>query len=135
MINLVSPDNANTQSFIRVDILKNTFSKLIQEAQFQDSNVVIRALKDAGYLIINEKDRNVNRKKTTDDEGNISTQLFYSIRIDQSYAELFGLETQDNVNANISKASNKVQGTDDLINSDINKPLNKYVQTDMFKGL
>lgn len=135
LINLVSSDNANTQSFIRVDILKNTFSKLIQEAKFQDSSVVIKALKEAGYLIINEKDRNVNRKKTTDDEGNISTQLFYSIRIDQSHAELLGLETHENVNANISKASNKVQGTDDLINSDINKPLNKYVQTDMFEGL
>ncbi|TDL38271.1 DUF927 domain-containing protein [Macrococcoides bohemicum] len=135
LINLVSPGKSNTQSFIQVNILKDAFSILIGEANFQDSKIVIKALKDAGYLIINEKDRLYNRTRITDDDGQINIVPFYTIKIDKSYAELLGLETQNNGNTNQPKVSDKEANVTNDCTNNINKPSNKYVNADLFEGL
>lgn len=135
LINLVSPGKSNTQSFIQVNILKDAFSILIGEANFQDSKIVIKALKDAGYLIMNEKDRSYNRTRITDDDGQINIVPFYTIKIDKSYAELLGLETQNNGNTNQPKVSDKEANVTNDCTNNINKPSNKYVNADLFEGL
>jgi len=96
LVNLISPTDDASQDFIKVDILKDSFDKMIEVSNFQDGRVVINALKEAGSLIKTEKDRSYNRSRITDSDGNKQIIPFYSIKLDKDYALLLNLDLSKN---------------------------------------
>ncbi len=96
LVNLISPTDDASQDFIKVDILKDSFDKMIEASNFQDGRVVINALKEAGSLIKTEKDRSYNRSRITDSDGNKQIIPFYSIKLDKDYALLLNLDLSKN---------------------------------------
>ncbi|WP_419743993.1 DUF927 domain-containing protein [Macrococcoides bohemicum] len=111
LINLVSTTDGKSLDFIKVDILKDSFNKMIEASNFQDGRVVINALKEAGYLIMTETDRPTNRSRVTDSEGNKQLIPFYSIKLDKDYAQLLNLDLSGNYKVqNVSPiAGSKIQ--------------------------
>lgn len=87
----ISYDSKN--DYIKADILKDVFNKMLIDNNFQDKTVVIKALLSEGYLITQEKDRNTIRHEYTDNNGQKKKEAFYSIKLDTSHAEAFGLST------------------------------------------
>lgn len=87
----ISYDSKN--DYIKADILRDVFNKTLIDNNFQDKNVVIKALLSEGYLITQEKDRNTIRHEYTDDNGQKRKAAFYSIKLDASHAEAFGFPT------------------------------------------
>ncbi|QUM67022.1 DUF927 domain-containing protein [Staphylococcus delphini] len=87
----ISYDSKN--DYIKADILKDVFNKMLIDNNFQDKTVVIKALLSEGYLITQEKDRNTIRHEYTDDNGQKRKAAFYSIKLDASHAEAFGFPT------------------------------------------
>ncbi|WP_414055560.1 DUF927 domain-containing protein [Macrococcus equi] len=84
-------------SYIRVDILKNVFEDMISADNFQDSKVVINALKDANYLIFSEEGRNTTRKQINQPNGTKKKIPFYSIKLGDDLVELLGLQSESNI--------------------------------------
>lgn len=87
----ISYDSKN--DYIKADILKDVFNKMLIDNNFQDKTVVIKALLSEGYLITQEKDRNSIRHEYTDNNGQKKKAAFYSIKLDTSHAEAFGFST------------------------------------------
>ncbi|MCU7557963.1 DUF927 domain-containing protein [Macrococcus capreoli] len=96
--------------YIKTDILKDVFHKMLINHNYQDKNVVIKALLDEGYLITQEKDRNTTRHGYIDGSGQRKKAAFYSLKLDASHAEAFGYSTNHS-QSNISSELQEVFGT------------------------
>ncbi|MEX6379029.1 cassette chromosome replicative helicase [Staphylococcus saprophyticus] len=98
------------EDHIQVKILKNVFKNMLNENQFQDVNIVIDALRDKGY-IHSDRNRKTTKRSVPDSNGNKKTIVFYHLKLDMTYASMFGLSSKtepsipppfvDNTNKNL----------------------------------
>ena len=98
------------EGHIQVKILKNVFKNMLNENQFQDVNIVIDALRDKGY-IHSDRNRKTTKRSVPDSNGNKKTIVFYHLKLDMTYASMFGLSSKtepsipppfvDNTNPNL----------------------------------
>ena len=98
------------EDHIQVKILKNVFKNMLNENQFQDVNIVIDALRDKGY-IHSDRNRKTTKRSVPDSNGNKKTIVFYHLKLDMTYASMFGLSSKtepsipppfvDNTNPNL----------------------------------
>ncbi|MCH4370344.1 cassette chromosome replicative helicase [Staphylococcus haemolyticus] len=95
---------------IQVKILKDVFKHMLEENQYQDVNIVIDALRDKGY-IHSDRNRKTTKRSVPDSNGNKKTIVFYHLKLDMTYASMFGLSSKtepsipppfvDNTNKNL----------------------------------
>ncbi|PUZ18956.1 DUF927 domain-containing protein [Staphylococcus chromogenes] len=94
---------------IQVKMLKNIFKHMLNENQFQDVNIVIDALRDKGYLH-SDRNRKTTKRSVPDTNGKKKTIVFYHLKLDMTYASMFGLSSKtepsippfvDNTNKNL----------------------------------
>ncbi|UXR82562.1 DUF927 domain-containing protein [Staphylococcus sp. IVB6214] len=94
---------------IQVKMLKNIFKHMLNENQFQDVNIVIDALRDKGY-IHSDRNRKTTKRSVPDTNGKKKTIVFYHLKLDMTYASMFGLSSKtepsippfvDNTNKNL----------------------------------
>jgi len=98
------------EDHIQVKILKNVFKNMLNENQFQDVNIVIDALRDKGY-IHSDRNRKTTKRSVPDSNGKKNTIVFYHLKLDMTYASMFGLSSKtepsipppfvDNTNKNL----------------------------------
>ncbi|MCE4955133.1 DUF927 domain-containing protein [Staphylococcus haemolyticus] len=97
------------EDHIQVKILKNVFKNMLNENQFQDVNIVIDALRDKGY-IHSDRNRKTTKRSVPDTNGKKKTIVFYHLKLDMTYASMFGLSSKtepsippfvDNTNKNL----------------------------------
>ncbi|PTJ80190.1 cassette chromosome replicative helicase [Staphylococcus kloosii] len=98
------------EDHIQVKMLKNVFKNMLNENQFQDVNIVIDALRDKGY-IHSDRNRKTTKRSVPDSNGNKKTIVFYHLKLDMTYASMFGLSSKtepsipppfvDNTNKNL----------------------------------
>ncbi|EGQ4188100.1 DUF927 domain-containing protein [Staphylococcus pseudintermedius] len=97
------------EDHIQVKILKNVFKNMLNENQFQDVNIVIDALRDKGY-IHSDRNRKTTKRSVPDTNGKKNTIVFYHLKLDMTYASMFGLSSKtepsippfvDNTNKNL----------------------------------
>ncbi|HED9466502.1 TPA: DUF927 domain-containing protein [Staphylococcus aureus] len=98
------------EDHIQVKMLKNVFKNMLNENQFQDVNIVIDALRDKGY-IHSDRNRKTTKRSVPDSNGNKKTIVFYHLKLDMTYASMFGLSSKtepsipppfvDNTNPNL----------------------------------
>ncbi|MDN6749583.1 MAG: DUF927 domain-containing protein [Staphylococcus equorum] len=98
------------EDHIQVKILKNVFKNMLNENQFQDVNIVIDALRDKGY-IHSDRNRKTTKRSVPDSNGKKKTIVFYHLKLDMTYASMFGLSSKtepsipppfvDNTNPNL----------------------------------
>lgn len=81
------------EDHIQVKILKNVFKNMLNENQFQDVNIVIVALRDKGY-IHSDRNRKTTKRSVPDSNGNKKTIVFYHLKLDMTYASMFGLSSK-----------------------------------------
>ncbi|UXS29304.1 DUF927 domain-containing protein [Staphylococcus delphini] len=111
---------------IQVKMLKNVFKNMLNENQFQDVNIVIDALRDKGY-IHSDRNRKTTKRSVPDSNGNKKTIVFYHLKLDMTYASMFGLSSKtepsippfvDNTNPNLLnefvKKAREIEANDDL---------------------
>ncbi|UIK39487.1 DUF927 domain-containing protein [Staphylococcus epidermidis] len=77
---------------IQVKIIASVFKKMLEEHQFQDVNNVIDALRDKGYMQ-SDRNRKTTKRSVKDTKGQSKTLVFYHLKIDKSYASIFGLRS------------------------------------------
>lgn len=82
---------------IQVKMLKDVFKQMLEENQYQDMNNVIDALRDKGY-IQSDTNRKTTKRSVKDNEGKPKTIVFYHIKLDKSYAHIFGLADKNESN-------------------------------------
>ncbi|WP_323707914.1 cassette chromosome replicative helicase [Mammaliicoccus sciuri] len=82
---------------IQVKILKDVFKRMLEENQYQDVNNVIDALRDKDY-IQSDTNRKTTKRSVKDKEGKSKTIVFYHIKLDKSYAHIFGLADKNESN-------------------------------------
>ncbi|MDW4072417.1 DUF927 domain-containing protein [Staphylococcus saprophyticus] len=98
------------EDHIQVKILKNVFKNMLNENQFQDVNIVIDALRDKDY-IHSDRNRKTTKRSVPDSNGKKKTIVFYHLKLDMTYASMFGLSSKtepsipppfvDNTNKNL----------------------------------
>ncbi|MEB7717501.1 cassette chromosome replicative helicase [Staphylococcus equorum] len=98
------------EDHIQVKMLKSVFKNMLNENQFQDVNIVIDALRDKGY-IHSDRNRKTTKRSVPDSNGNKKTIVFYHLKLDMTYASMFGLSSKtepsipppfvDNTNPNL----------------------------------
>ncbi|ORI01776.1 hypothetical protein B5723_11475 [Mammaliicoccus sciuri] len=82
---------------IQVKMLKDVFKRMLEENQYQDVNNVIDALRDKDY-IQSDTNRKTTKRSVKDKEGKSKTIVFYHIKLDKSYAHIFGLSDKSGSN-------------------------------------
>ncbi|MFH4902969.1 DUF927 domain-containing protein [Staphylococcus cohnii] len=95
---------------IQVKMIANVFKNMLDENQFQDVNTVIDALRDKGY-IQSDRNRKTTKRSVPDSNGKKKTIVFYHLKLDMTYASMFGLSSKtepsipppfvDNTNPNL----------------------------------
>lgn len=75
---------------IQVKIIASVFKNMLEEHHFQDTNNVIDALRDKGYIQSDAK-RKTTKRSVKDKGGKPKTIVFYHLKLDKSYASIFGL--------------------------------------------
>lgn len=115
------------EDHIQVKILKNVFKNMLNENQFQDVNIVIDALRDKGY-IQSDRNRKTTKRSVPDSNGKKKTIFFYHLKLDMTYASMFGLSSKtepsipppfvDNTNKNLLNdfvnQAREIEANDDL---------------------
>lgn len=82
---------------IQVKMLKDVFKHMLEENQYQDVNNVIDALRDKDY-IHSDANRKTTKRSVKDKAGKPTTIVFYHIKLDKSYAHIFGLADKSESN-------------------------------------
>lgn len=82
---------------IQVKMLKDVFKQMLEENQYQDVNNVIDALRDKDY-IHSDANRKTTKRSIKDKAGKPTTIVFYHIKLDKSYAHIFGLADKNESN-------------------------------------
>ncbi|PTH22056.1 cassette chromosome replicative helicase [Staphylococcus arlettae] len=85
------------EDHIQVKILKNVFKNMLNENQFQDVNIVIDALRDKDY-IHSDRNRKTTKRSVPDSNGKKKTIVFYHLKLDMTYASMFGLSSKTEPN-------------------------------------
>lgn len=95
--------------YIEVKIIASVFKNMLIENHFQDVNIVIDALRDKGY-IHSDRNRKTTKRSVPDTNGKKKTIVFYHLKLDMTYASMFGLSSKtepsippfvDNTNKNL----------------------------------
>ncbi|WP_394856503.1 cassette chromosome replicative helicase [Staphylococcus saprophyticus] len=82
---------------IQVKIIAAVFKNMLEEHNFQDTNNVIDALRDKDY-IQSDTNRKTTKRSVKDKAGKPKTIVFYHIKLDKSYAPIFGLADKNGSN-------------------------------------
>ncbi|EHJ07405.1 cassette chromosome replicative helicase [Staphylococcus simiae] len=77
---------------IQVKMLANVFKNMLEMNQFQDTNNVIDALREKGY-IHSDRNRKTTKRSVKNSDGRSQSIVFYHLKIDKSYASLFDLSS------------------------------------------
>lgn len=115
------------EDHIQVKILKNVFKNMLNENQFQDVNIVIDALRGKDY-IHSDRNRKTTKRSVPDSNGKKKTIVFYHLKLDMTYASMFGLSSKtepsipppfvDNTNKNLLNdfvnQAREIEANDDL---------------------
>ena len=86
---------------IQVKIIASVFKNMLEEHNFQDINNVIDALRDKNY-IQSDANRKTTKRSVKDNEGKPKTIVFYHLKLDKSYAPIFGLSEKSEFNMPLS---------------------------------
>ncbi|WP_336832780.1 cassette chromosome replicative helicase [Staphylococcus pseudoxylosus] len=86
---------------IQVKMIASVFKNMLKEHNFQDTNNVIDALRDKDY-IQSDANRKTTKRSVKDKEGKPKTIVFYHLKLDKSYAPIFGLSEKSEFNIPLS---------------------------------
>ncbi|WP_323708604.1 cassette chromosome replicative helicase [Mammaliicoccus sciuri] len=86
---------------IQVKMIASVFKNMLKEHNFQDTNNVIDALRDKDY-IQSDANRKTTKRSVKDKEGKPKTIVFYHLKLDESYAPIFGLSEKNEFNIPLS---------------------------------
>ncbi|HBK5995635.1 TPA: DUF927 domain-containing protein [Staphylococcus pseudintermedius] len=86
---------------IQVKMIASVFKNMLKEHNFQDTNNVIDALRDKDY-IQSDANRKTTKRSVKDKEGKPKTIVFYHLKLDKSYAPIFGLSEKSKFNIPLS---------------------------------
>ncbi|MGL4009738.1 cassette chromosome replicative helicase [Staphylococcus nepalensis] len=85
------------EDHIQVKMLTNVFKNMLDENHFQDVNTVIDALRDKDY-IQSDRNRKTTKRSVPDSNGKKKTIVFYHLKLDMTYASMFGLSSKTEPN-------------------------------------
>ncbi|MCJ0968504.1 DUF927 domain-containing protein [Mammaliicoccus sciuri] len=77
---------------IQVKIIAKVFKDMLKNNQFQDTDNVVEALKEKGYME-SDRGRKTTKRSVKDATGQSKTLVFYHLKIHKSYASIFGLSS------------------------------------------
>ncbi|HCX2706511.1 TPA: DUF927 domain-containing protein [Staphylococcus aureus] len=112
---------------IQVKIIAKVFKEMLKNNQFQDTNNVVEALIEKGYME-SDRDRKTTKRSVKDATGKSKTIVFYHLKLDKELASIFGLSSNtetftppkfdDNTNPdllnNFIKQAKEKEASDDL---------------------
>lgn len=112
---------------IQVKIITKVFKDMLKNNQFQDTDNVVEALKEKGYME-SDRDRKTTKRSIKDAQGKSKTIVFYHLKLDKELAPIFGLSSNtetftspkfdDNTNPdllnNFIKQAKEKEASDDL---------------------
>ena len=65
---------------------------MLNNNQFQDTNNVVEALKEKGYME-SDSDRKTTKRSVKDAQGKTKSIVFYHLKLDKDLAPIFGLSS------------------------------------------
>lgn len=77
---------------IQVKIIAKVFKDMLNNNQFQDTNNVVEALIEKGYME-SDRDRKTTKRSVKDATGKSKTIVFYHLKLDKELASIFGLSS------------------------------------------
>ena len=77
---------------IQVKIIAKVFKDMLNNNQFQDTNNVVEALKEKGYME-SDSDRKTTKRSVKDAQGKTKSIVFYHLKLDKDLAPIFGLSS------------------------------------------
>ncbi|OLF29193.1 hypothetical protein BSZ11_13595, partial [Staphylococcus sp. 47.1] len=77
---------------IQVKIIAKVFKDMLNNNQFQDTNNVIEALIEKGYME-SDRDRKTTKRSVKDAQGKTKSIVFYHLKLDKDLAPIFGLSS------------------------------------------
>lgn len=77
---------------IQVKIIAKVFKEMLKNNQFQDTDNVVEALKENGYME-SDRGRKTTKRSVKDATGKSKTIVFYHLKLDIELASIFGLSS------------------------------------------
>lgn len=77
---------------IQVKIISKVFKDMLNNNQFQDTNNVVEALIEKGYME-SDRDRKTTKRSVKDAQGKTKSIVFYHLKLDKDLAPIFGLSS------------------------------------------
>lgn len=77
---------------IQVKIIAKVFKDMLNNNQFQDTNNVVEALIEKGYME-SDRDRKTTKRSVKDAQGKTKSIVFYHLKLDKDLAPIFGLSS------------------------------------------
>lgn len=77
---------------IQVKIIAKVFKDMLNNNQFQDTNNVVEALIEKGYME-SDRDRKTKKRSVKDAQGKTKSIVFYHLKLDKDLAPIFGLSS------------------------------------------
>ncbi|HFQ6599067.1 TPA: DUF927 domain-containing protein [Staphylococcus aureus] len=77
---------------IQVKIIAKVFKDMLNNNQFQDTNNVVEALIEKGYME-SDRDRKTTKRSVKDTQGKTKSIVFYHLKLDKDLAPIFGLSS------------------------------------------
>lgn len=77
---------------IQVKIIAKVFKEMLKNNQFQDTDNVVEALKENGYME-SDRGRKTTKRSVKDATGKSKTIVFYHLKLDKELAPIFGLSS------------------------------------------
>ncbi|UXV32213.1 cassette chromosome replicative helicase [Mammaliicoccus sciuri] len=112
---------------IQVKMLTNVFKNMLDENHFQDVNTVIDALRDKDY-IQSDRNRKTTKRSVPDSNGKKKTIVFYHLKLDMTYASMFGLSSKTEPSIPPPFVDNK---NPNLLNDFVNQAREKEASDDL----
>lgn len=106
------------EDHIEVKIISKIFKNMMAENQFQDTNNVIDALREKGF-IQSDRDRKTTKRSVKDSNGKKHPIVFYHLKLDKSYESILNLRPDNSEDNNRPNPFIKHFAKDQEFNNDL----------------
>ncbi len=112
---------------IQVKIIAKVFKEMLKNNQFQDTDNVVEALKENGYME-SDRGRKTTKRSVKDATGKSKTIVFYHLKLDKELASIFGLSSNTET---FTSPQFDVNTNPDLLNNFIKQAKEKEANDDL----
>lgn len=112
---------------IQVKIIAKVFKEMLKNNQFQDTDNVVEALKENGYME-SDRGRKTTKRSVKDTQGKSKTIVFYHLKLDKELASIFGLSSNTET---FTSPQFDVNTNPDLLNNFIKQAKEKEANDDL----